>query len=394
MSRSTPFGQGSRTDTSGIYNLIDMVNRSPTVYTVPMPPMPTPVEMYDPQNPFIIPRDKPMPPSIGQQMQGQNDIIIPRDKSTPPTRDNLVSTQEGEGRGNIFQRLGKALSDENVRDRLIMSLQSLKGDPNKVQIAMANERLESRRDATKRNRTAEYIRQLTKDENMANAVADGTLPLQSALSQIQDLQKQQKDVEQRQSAADFVRRQTGDESLAESVSAGFMSPKEATESYKTSQEEVKRITAQKENILASSGNVMNAINKASDILGNESWVSGFVGSRLADWRGTDANRLKAHIETVKANVGFDRLQRMRDESPRGGALGQVAVQEMYALQNSLASLDQALSAQELQDSLEQVYNSYSRIINKVGGTIPEALRISGVPDQQNDKYSDLLKKYQ
>lgn len=331
---------------------------------------PTPVEVFDPENPFVVPRDKPAFPS---------DIIIPRDKPTPPTR-------EEEKRGNIFQRLGTALSDENVRDRLIMGLQSLKADPNKAQIAMANERLKGRKTATQRNRTAEYIMQLTGDESMAKAVADGTLPLQSALSQAQNL-------EQRKSAAQFVRQQTGNESLAESVLGGFMSPKDAIESYKTSQEETRRANASRENVLASSGNVINAINKASDILANESWVSGFVGSRLADLKGSDANRLKAHIETVKGNIGFDRLQRMRDESPTGGALGQVAVQEMYALQNSLVSLDQALGAQELQDSLQQVYNSYKRIINKVGGTIPEALRTSGVPNQKNDEYSDLLEKY-
>lgn len=239
MSRSTPYGQGNRLDVTGLYHVIDMMNKNRNEdrneVTVPMPiPMneyapPTPVEMYDPQNPFIVPREKPIPPSIGQQMQGQNDIIIPRDKPTPPTRDNLVSTQEGEGRGNIFQRLGKALSDENVRDRLIMGLQSLKAEPNKLQIAMANERLQGRKDVAQRNRTAEYIMQLTGDENMAKAVADGAITPKDAISMFQKSITTEQDASKKMAQYNSILNETGSPLLAKEVLQGARTQESATE---------------------------------------------------------------------------------------------------------------------------------------------------------------------
>ena len=42
---------------------------------------------------------------------------------------------------------------------------------------------------------------------------------------------------------------------------------------------------------------------------------------------SDAQGLRANIETIKGIIGFERLQRMREESKTGGALGQVAVQD-------------------------------------------------------------------
>jgi hypothetical protein len=77
-------------------------------------------------------------------------------------------------------------------------------------------------------------------------------------------------------------------------------------------------------------------------------------------------------ETIRSNIGFDRLQRMRDESPTGGALGQVAVQELNALQASLGSLSTAQSAGQLVRNLERLEEQYKksmqRILNTEGGS--------------------------
>lgn len=77
-------------------------------------------------------------------------------------------------------------------------------------------------------------------------------------------------------------------------------------------------------------------------------------------------------ETIRSNIGFDRLQRMRDESPTGGALGQVAVQELNALQASLGSLSTAQSAGQLVRNLERLEQQYKesmqRILSTEGGS--------------------------
>lgn len=75
--------------------------------------------------------------------------------------------------------------------------------------------------------------------------------------------------------------------------------------------------------------------------------------------GGDAGKLRTRIATIKANLGFDRLQKMRDESPTGGALGQVAVQELEALQSSVASLSPLLDERELTRNLNKIEKHYS-----------------------------------
>jgi hypothetical protein len=76
---------------------------------------------------------------------------------------------------------------------------------------------------------------------------------------------------------------------------------------------------------------------------------------------TDAKELASIFTTIKANIGFDRLQRMRELSKTGGALGQVAVQELEALQASIASLDQGMKEEQLRVNLMQILNRYNSI---------------------------------
>lgn len=97
--------------------------------------------------------------------------------------------------------------------------------------------------------------------------------------------------------------------------------------------------------------VDEAIGRALGMVGN--WSAG-MGAGLARIPGTQARDLQAELETIKANIGFDELQTMRDNSPTGGALGQVAVQELEALRATLANLDQEQSPAQLKAMLKRV----------------------------------------
>lgn len=98
-------------------------------------------------------------------------------------------------------------------------------------------------------------------------------------------------------------------------------------------------------------NLVGEIDKALALTG--SGETGLVGSVMGAVPGTRAQALRATIETIKANIGFNYLQQMRELSPTGGALGQVAVQEMQALQSVLANLDPNLSEAQLETNLNQ-----------------------------------------
>ena len=118
-----------------------------------------------------------------------------------------------------------------------------------------------------------------------------------------------------------------------------------------------------------------ALTEADALIGpTTTGVIGEVASRVG---GTKARDLSGKLETIKANLGFDELQKMRDASPTGGALGQVAVKELIALQATVASLDQGLSEKELKKSIkkiEQHYNSwYEAVLKARSGAQPAAV---------------------
>lgn len=99
------------------------------------------------------------------------------------------------------------------------------------------------------------------------------------------------------------------------------------------------------------------VNKAIDdavMLASKDMTTGFAGGVMRNVPGSNAYDLKARLAPIKANLGFDKLQNIRDNSPTGGALGQVAVQELEMLQSTFASLDQAQSQEQFVAGLNEI----------------------------------------
>jgi hypothetical protein len=124
------------------------------------------------------------------------------------------------------------------------------------------------------------------------------------------------------------------------------------------EERKERKEAQQSNIISTIDNIMNTIGTAEKQVGT--FTSGFFGTPLSSIPGTCATDLASNLETIKANLGFDRLQQMRDASPTGGALGQVAIQELVALQSTVASLDIKQSPQQLEANLKKIRGHYQK----------------------------------
>lgn len=81
--------------------------------------------------------------------------------------------------------------------------------------------------------------------------------------------------------------------------------------------------------------------------------TGFIGGMTRDVPGTPAYNLSVAVNTIKANLGFEALQAMRDASPTGGALGQVAVQELDMLQSVVDGFDTAQTQEEFLRALSR-----------------------------------------
>jgi hypothetical protein len=122
--------------------------------------------------------------------------------------------------------------------------------------------------------------------------------------------------------------------------------------------------ARSQSAIAQADSVLKEIKDAKGLVG---WNTAGVGGALSVLPATDARDLSAKLTTIKANLGFDRLQQMRDQSPTGGALGQVAIQELAALQATVASLDQLQSPAQLgaaMDKIERHYTNWRNTVNQ------------------------------
>jgi hypothetical protein len=97
--------------------------------------------------------------------------------------------------------------------------------------------------------------------------------------------------------------------------------------------------------------VENSIDKAIKEVGP--FTAG-AGSWMNAVPGTPQKNLRETLATIQANIGFDKLQNMRENSPTGGALGQVSDFENKLLQAVQGSLAQDQSPAQLKQNLQTV----------------------------------------
>lgn len=129
--------------------------------------------------------------------------------------------------------------------------------------------------------------------------------------------------------------------------------------------------------------VLSTVDKA---LSQVNWSSaGAIGQLTSLIGGTPGANLEGTLDTLAGNLGFQELQAMRESSPTGGALGQVAVKELEFLQSTVTSLKQKQAPSQLRENLgklkehlqgreQRLREAYQRDVNSgliPKGSIPE-----------------------
>jgi hypothetical protein len=107
--------------------------------------------------------------------------------------------------------------------------------------------------------------------------------------------------------------------------------------------------------------VSDLIKEAIDDAGY--FTSGFIGKIGSFIAGTPQYDLSQKLATIKANLGFDKLQEMRDASKTGGALGQISNREIDFLQSVWSSVEQGQSPGELKKNLTRVDAAMDAVVN-------------------------------
>ena len=117
--------------------------------------------------------------------------------------------------------------------------------------------------------------------------------------------------------------------------------------------------------------VLKAIRNARRIAQNEGGTE--WGSILAGIPGSPARKLQTELDPLIANLGFDRLQQMRDESPTGGAVGSLSDRELRLLSATVSSLDTAVDLDTFLRRLDEVERHFMDV----------QLTAQGVPADEN-----------
>jgi len=74
------------------------------------------------------------------------------------------------------------------------------------------------------------------------------------------------------------------------------------------------------------------------------------------------------MNTIKANIGFQQLMELKEAKT---SLGQVAIIELIALQNSIKALDSSMSEEAVKKNIKDVIRHYYRSIDRIMSGKPE-----------------------
>ncbi|WP_420140137.1 hypothetical protein [Sphingomonas sp.] len=117
------------------------------------------------------------------------------------------------------------------------------------------------------------------------------------------------------------------------------------------------------------------------------YSTGFTGNLLAKLGGSNARDLQGSLTTIGSRQVLDRLMQMKAASPTGASgLGALSEKEGAYLRDSIASLDQAQSADKLLQSLAKIethYRKYKALTSGEDPSKPEVAKKYGLVTAEN-----------
>ena len=140
-------------------------------------------------------------------------------------------------------------------------------------------------------------------------------------------------------------------------------------------------------IMVELNNALEAKKLSRDMFG----ASGLGFTTTSLYSGSPASSVNALLSPIKANTAFNRLQKMRAESPTGGALGAVSDRELNLLVSSEASIDPTAGDKVFQGGLDTVIGNRIEALMALGADPLELARI--IPPEDLPTYKDKFRAY-
>lgn len=111
-------------------------------------------------------------------------------------------------------------------------------------------------------------------------------------------------------------------------------------------------------------NIVSTVDEALNLVTGR--TAGPLGQQLKAIGGTGAADLESKLKTVKSLLAVTELQKIREASKTGGALGNVSNKDIDLLESTIANLDQKQSPDSLRKSLQKVQEIYTKILRDAG----------------------------
>lgn len=145
--------------------------------------------------------------------------------------------------------------------------------------------------------------------------------------------------------------------IGQNIAAGEQA-KEEGKAFAKFKESFPKLQAGYQMYVNKSDRLLATIDRAIGRIGSS--TAGF-GALLSALPASEARALQGDLDTIRANVGFEELQAMRDASPTGGALGQVSEMENRLLQSVRAAIDQYQRGENLAQNLGIIRQSVKQL---------------------------------
>lgn len=135
-------------------------------------------------------------------------------------------------------------------------------------------------------------------------------------------------------------------------------------------EKADKVQARDLSSLASTDNTLSILRNVREIIRSGENVAGWDGL-LASLPGTTARKVRNDLDTIRANLTFEELQKMRANSQTGAAVGNVSDTDMRLLGSTVANLDNLQDASSLLEALDRIERHYARFSAAINGIDPE-----------------------
>jgi len=133
--------------------------------------------------------------------------------------------------------------------------------------------------------------------------------------------------------------------------------------------------------------VIQDLGRMEELLVSDPTTSGLPSLVFSTIPTSNAAEVIAFGESALSNVGLDVLQTMRDNSPTGGALGQVPIQQQKRLEQVYGSLNSAQKPQVVIDNVRRLQNIYKDIVYGTPEELEDAYKEGKISEDYLQTYS-------